>query len=313
MRRIKRAKQLTKIITQDTLKDKVFATVDGVLQPIVYDANNIDGTTNKQSVFMTPTQRLLKRKNASNTKSVSTVIESEVADGVETAVQTTPLFVFNYQRGFSEVTSGGNIKTWLSSIGSNSLTQSDANKRPDVGHNGGGVNRVVPANFVQPNFDFFSLSNTVTLSGDFTMFFFIIAIPNPLPKKFRLLGKSDDNDMYFSIAESANKSYKISFASGSSVQASISTKYWQSHSTKLLITLQRKSNTLIIRENGTQVFTGTTPTSDFVFDQFGKLGNDAFETFNGNVYHFSAYNSLISNNLEDLENSIITQASLAKE
>ena len=313
MRSIKRAKKLTKLIQQDTLKDKVFATIDGVLQPIVYDSTQIDGSVNKQNVFLTPQERILKRNNASNTKSVSTVQELVVTDGVETAVQTTPLFVFDYQRGFADVTSGGNIKTWLSSVGSNKLTQSDANKRPDVGANGGGINRVVPANFVQPNFDFLSLSSTVTLSGDFTMFFFIIAIPFPLPKKVRLLGKSDDNDMYFSIGESINKSYKISFASGSTAEAAISTPYWESHSTKILITVQRKSDALIIRENGTQVFTGTTPISDFVFDQFGKLGNDGFETFNGNVYHFSAYNTLISTNLEDLENSIITQSLLATE
>ncbi len=311
-----------KIVNPDEIsKSKVFATVDGVLEPIVYDTKNTDGTTLKDDVVLTPDSRLLKRKTARNTVSVSTVQEivstttttpqkgTVVTKSEVTAI---PSFVYEYRSGFSKITSN-QVETWDSSFGRNTLTQSDANKRPDVGFDGKGTNKFVPASFVQENFDFLTFTTTETLSGDFTIFISIKAIPYPLPKLFRLLGKSDDNDMYLSIGESANKSYKISFASGSTVEVPISSLYWESHNTRVVVTIQRKSNVLTIRENGTQVFTGTTPTSDFVFDQLGKLGNDGFNTFNGNIYHISAYNTFISTNLERFENSIIKQTSLATE
>lgn len=312
MRRIKRAKQLTKIITQDTLKDKVFATVDGVLEPIVYDAGNIDGTTNKQSVFMTPPQRLLKRKNASNTKSVSTIIESEVVDGVETAVQTTPLFVYNYQRGFAEVTSGNNIQTWLSSVGSNALTQAEADKRPDIGVDGRGINGFNPAVFSIDRTEHFVFSNRVTISGDFTIFMYVKIVGHPLNKYMRFLGDSSDGDIFFSAGDVFNKSYILSFSSSSQVIFSSSTPYYTPTSDKILITLIRKGTNLEIRENGVRIGAEVTPTTDFTFNLFGKRGSSNL-TFNGSLYHLSAYNFALSNNLVDLENSIITQASLARE
>jgi hypothetical protein len=79
-----------------------------------------------------------------------------------------------------------------------------------------------------------------------------------------------------------------------------------------LITIQREGSKVYIRENGTQVATGTIPTSDFVFDQFGKIGNVSIPTFNGSLYHFSLYDGYISNELQSIENSIIKKASLAK-
>ena len=292
---------------EDKLGRRLYCLVDGVLTPMVYNYtdNQDSNLVYHDDLYVTSDHRLRTQQNLKGSKSLVTKIQ-------EGNSQISPVAIFDYTFGFKGVTSDG-IEDWLSSVDANRLNQSDNNKRPDVGANNGGVNGFVPANFVQSNFDFFSLTSTVTLSGDFTMFFFIKAIPNPLPKKVRLLGKSDDNDMYFSIGESVNKSYKISFASGSTAEAAISTPYWESHSTKILITVQRKSDALIIRENGTQVFTGTTPTSDFVFDQFGKLGNDGFETFNGNVYHFSAYNGHISSQLTQMEDSIITQSLLATE
>ena len=64
MRSIKRAREITRLINENKLKDKVFATIDGVLQPILYDSKQIDDSVNKQNVFITPQKRILKRKNA---------------------------------------------------------------------------------------------------------------------------------------------------------------------------------------------------------------------------------------------------------
>ena len=69
---------------------------------------------------------------------------------------------------------------------------------------------------------------------------------------------------------------------------------------------------MYIRENGVQVATDTMPTTDFSFNQFGIIGGLTSDTYNGSLYHISAYNHYISTNLVDLENSIIKQASLAK-
>ena len=47
MRSIKRDKDRPRLINQDTLKDKVYATIDDVLQPIVYDATEVNQITKK--------------------------------------------------------------------------------------------------------------------------------------------------------------------------------------------------------------------------------------------------------------------------
>lgn len=67
------------------------------------------------------------------------------------------------------------------------------------------------------------------------------------------MGKSDDNDMYFSIGETDDKSYVLSFSSGSSVECD-DTGYWTptTGSSKILITLQRSGTKLYIREDGKQ-------------------------------------------------------------
>ena len=101
MRSIKRDKDRPRLINQDTLKDKVYATIDDVLQPIVYDATEVNQITKKNNVHLTPEARLSKRKAASNTKAVSTVQE---IDG-ETATVVSPEFVFDYSKGYAEITS----------------------------------------------------------------------------------------------------------------------------------------------------------------------------------------------------------------
>ena len=310
MRSIKRDKKKTTLIAQDTLKDSVYATIDGVLQPIVYDATEVNQITKKSNVYLTPEARLAKRKAASNTKAISTVQE---IDG-ETATVVNPEFVFDYSKGYAEVTSGNNIQTWLASFSNNQLTQADPSFRPDVGLDGRGINGVSPAYFKYDNTDHLVFSSSVTLTGDFTIFMYVEPIPliPNIHKYHRFLGKSDDNDMYFSIGESGNTSYTLSFSSSSRVQVSITPEYWQPSSKKILITLQRSGTTLYIRENGVQVASETTPTTDFIFNQFGIRGGLTSDTYNGSLYHISAYNHYISTNLVDLENSIIKQALLAK-
>ena len=311
MRSIKRDKKKTTLIAQDTLKDSVYATIDGVLQPIVYDATEVNQITKKSNVYLTPEARLAKRKAASNTKAISTV--QEVDNGTSTVVS--PEFVFDYSKGYAEVTSGNNIQTWLASFSNNQLTQANPLFRPDVGLKGNGVNGVSPAYFNYDNTDHFIFSSGVTLTGDFTIFMYVEPIPlvANVHKYHRFLGKSDDNDMYFSIGEFGSRSYTISFSSSSSVSvSSLPYEYWQPSSKKILITLQRSGSTMYIRENGVQVATDTMPTTDFSFNQFGIRGGLTSDTYNGSLYHISAYNHYISTNLVDLENSIIKKASLAK-
>ena len=311
MRSIKRDKDKPRLINQDALKDKVYATIDGVLQPIVYDTIELDEVGKKNNVYLTPEARLAKRKAASNTKAISTVQEAD--NGTSTVVS--PEFVFDYSKGYAEITSGNNIQTWLASFSKNQLTQANPSFRPDVGLKGRGVNGVSPAYFNYDNTDHFIFSSGVTLTGDFTIFMYVEPIPlvANVHKYHRFLGKSDDNDMYFSIGESLSRSYIISFSSSSSVSVStLPYEYWQPTSKKILITLQRSGSTMYIRENGVQVATDTMPTTDFSFNQFGIRGGLTSDTYNGSLYHISAYNHYISTNLVDLENSIIKKASLAK-
>jgi len=310
MRSIKRDKVSPRLIKQDALKNNVYATIDGVLQPIVYDTIEPDGMGNKNNVYLTPEDRLAKRKAASNTKAISTV--QEIVGGTATLVS--PEFVFDYNKGYAEVTSGNNIKTWLASFSRNQLSQSDEALRPDVGLDGRGVNGFSPAYFSANNKDYMTFNNSITLSGDFTVFLYVEPIPEVanVHTNHRFLGKSDDADMYFSIGEYSNRSYSLSFSSSSIVLVSITGLYWKPTTKKLLITLQRSGSALYIRENGVQVASETTPITDFTFNQFGRIGGITSPTYNGSLHHISAYNEYISTNLEDLEQSIIKQASLAK-
>lgn len=281
----------------------IYCTVNGVLSPVVYTRTEIDGSSYIDNVNLTKSKRVRRQISAKNTR--STLIP--VTEGASTI---NAFASFTYDYGLKE--SSGNISYWLSSYDRINLQQSTTANQPDLGLYGKGVLEHSPIYFKRDNSDFMSLDSAITVSGDFTMFFYIEPIPvASLHKQYRLLGKSDDNDMYISIGESINESYNISFASGSEYATTVS-GYWQPSSKKLLITIQREGSKVYIRENGTQVATGTIPTSDFVFDQFGKIGNVSIPTFNGSLYHFSLYDGYISNELQSIENSIIKKASLAK-
>ncbi len=157
-----------------------------------------------------------------------------------------------------------------------------------------------------------SLDSAITVTGDFTMFFYIEPIGTPVNKYFRLLGKSDDNNMFLSIGEHSDKSYKLSFDGSTSTELDVRQTYWIPSSKKLLITIQRSGTTLYVRENGTEIDSVSVSANDFTFDQVGKLGNDTDVFFNGSIYHFSVFDGYLKNNLSKIEDSIIKSASRVK-
>lgn len=290
-----------------SIGDTLFCTIDGVLRPVVYTRKDINGQQFLEDVSLTKRRKLSRQRSLKNTRSFNIPV-------TENSTKISPLFVFNYDSGIKEVTSGNNLKTWNSSIGTNQLTQANSSFRPDIGLKANGIAGISPIYFNYDNSDYMVLSSGVTLTGDFTIFMYVEPIPlvANVHKYHRFLGKSDDNDMYFSIGESGNTSYTLSFSSSSRVQVSITPEYWQPSSKKILITLQRSGTTLYIRENGVQVASETTPTTDFSFNQFGIRGGLLSDTYNGSLYHLSAYDGYISNDLKSIENSIIKKASLAK-
>jgi len=295
----------TKEVTE-YVGENVYVTIDGVLQPVYYTKTS-DNIQHKKPVFLIPKQRNL-RLNAATNQSPKISRLTEIVGG--SAVYIFPISVFSYRKGINET--NYSISSWRSVEDRYVLNQPSTANQPSLGIRGGGVNGYAPLYFNSQDIDFMTLDSSITLSGDFTMFFYIEPVKIVNHKYYRLLGKSDDNDMYFSIGEGYNESYNLSFASGSEVVVSAS-GYWQPSSKKLLITLQRSGSTIYIRENGTQVYTGSVPTSDFTFDQIGKLGNLTSNSFNGNIYHISAYDGYLNDNLSKLETSIINECELAKE
>lgn len=290
-----------------SIGDTLFCTIDGVLRPVVYTRKDINGQQFLEDVSLTKRRKLSRQRSLKNIRSFNIPV-------IENSTKISPLFVFNYDSGIKEVTSGNNLKTWNSSIGTNQLTMPVTATQPDIGLKGNGIAGVSPIYFNYDNSDYMIFSSGVTLTGDFTIFMYVEPIPlvANVHKYHRFLGKSDDNDMYFSIGESGNTSYTLSFSSISKVQVSITPEYWQPSSKKILITLQRSGTTLYIRENGVQVASETVPTTDFAFNQFGIIGGLTSDTYNGSLYHASAYDGYITTELASLERAIIKKASLAK-
>jgi hypothetical protein len=286
---------------------QLYCTIDGVLTPVVYKNKDINDVEFYEEVSITKRRRLSRQKSLQNTRSFNIPV-------IQDSTVINPLFVFNYNSGIKEVTSGNNLKTWNSSIGTNQLTMPVTATQPDIGLKGNGIEGISPIYFNYDNSDYMIFSSGVTLTGDFTIFMYVEPIPliPKVHKKHRFLGKSDDNDMYFSIGESGNTSYTLSFSSISKVQVSITPEYWQPSSKKILITLQRSGTTLYIRENGVQVASETVPTTDLAFNQFGIIGGLTSDTYNGSLYHASAYDGYITTELASLERAIIKKASLAK-
>lgn len=104
----------------------------------------------------------------------------------------------------------------------------------------------------------------------------------------------------------------MKFDSSNTVEFDSSALYYKPTTNPVLITVRRSSDSLEIRENGNRIGSESCPTTDFTFDQFGRRGNVDL-SFNGALYHFSAYNGYLDKNLSKIEKSIIKNSELAKE
>lgn len=308
-----------KVIDDKQSTDRVYCTVDGVLTPVVFkSADNL--YTTYDDLFVTSIKKLTLQQSLKGVRSLSRTLKDETTTTTTTAqggtvtttssVTITPACVFDYHSHIK--TEGSKISSWGSSFGSATLNQSTDANRPLVGRGGGGKAFFSPMYFSIYDSSFMSLNSAITLTGDFTILLYVSIIGHPVNKYMRFLGKSDDNNMYFSAGDVGDKSYKLSFDSSNSVTFDSSTFYYAPSSSPLLITVTRSKDQLTIRENGVEVGTQTCPTSDFVFDQFGRTGNIDL-SFNGGLWHFSAYDGAISKSLTDIENAIIKSALQSKD
>ena len=305
MRRVKKSIKQLAVINQDTKKDVIYATIDNVLQPIVYDRTLDNQNVIKQNVFMTPERRLARRIKASNT--ASTVISQFEGDNI-----INPIISFDYNKGFATVTSANNIQVWNPSFGDSSLRQGTESNAPSIGFEGRGVNGKYPAYFNRDNSEFMDFSGSaLQLIGDFTMFFFIEPIASPFNTKQRLLGQSSNSDSFLSIGENTFHSYRIQFSPSTFTDVDIATTTYVPSSKQILATIQRHNDKFIVRENSVEIARETVAVEPFNFDQFGKIGSLDPDTFNGRLYHFSIFDGFISTELEKLENSIIKRAEQA--
>jgi len=294
------------------LSNKVYCTIDGVKTPVVYRFSENAYSSGEEYSYLNDLYVTNERRIASQISSKQNLNLrkqfSETSAGVTTDIL--PVCVFDF---FAKVyDSSGDVEQWKSSFGASRLSQTTSANRPSLGFSGGGVNGFSPIYFNRYESDFMSLDSAITVTGDFTMFFYVEPIGTLLNKYFRLLGKSDDNNMYLSIGESASKSYVISFDGSTLVEINANGTYWSPSSKKLLITIQRKADVLYIRENGTEIASGAISQNDFTFDQVGKLGNNTDFFFNGAIYHFSVFDGYLNTKLEDIENSIIKSIDKAK-
>ena len=317
MRRVFESIQTKLSLQKELSKEKVYATVDGVLEPITYNDTDNVGNNFIRNVCMTPIERLNRRLTAKNQKSMifidevvtTTISTPQTKETTTTTVQrVSPDFVFQYFVGIQKFDANNFLEKWISTVGSITLNQTTQANKPTIGIDGRGVVNENAIFFDANNTDkqFMSLNSAVTLSGDFTLFFYICPkkAKNLAYKYLTLLGKSDDNNMFLSIGEAAGEAYKLSFSASNSVAQSITTTYWTPTFDKGLITVIRKSDKLFIREDGVEVFSDNVSTDSFTFDQFGKLGNRTEFGFHGLLYHFSAFQFALDTHLVAIEEKI---------
>ena len=313
-------------LTKSLTKDKIFVTVNSVLQPLLFDETE-DGITNKTNVFLTPQERIFRRSTAKNQKpivQIEEVVTTTTTTPQRGTVTTTtiqkvdPIVVFQFFHGVRKVDSNNFVEIWQSSFGRNLLRQETQANKPTVGIDGRGVVNENAIFFDSNNTDkqFMSLADPVTLTDNFTLFFYIC------PKKVHgkayvnmaLLGKSDDNNMFLSIGEATNEAYKISYSASASLAQTITAKFWTPTFDQGLITVIRKDSILTIRENGVVIFSEKTNNLDFTFDQFGRIGNGSSPfNFHGLLYHFSAFDFALETQLESIENKIIKESSRSRD
>ena len=222
------------------LSNKVYCTIDGVKTPVVYRFSENNYSSGEEYSYLNDLYVTNKRRIASQIGSKQNLNLRKTFS--ESTTNILPVCVFDF---FAKVyDTSGDITQWKSSFGTSILSQTTSANRPSLGIEAKGVNGFTPIYFNTYQSDFMSLNSAITVTGDFTMFFYIKPIGSPLNKYFRLLGKSDDNNMFLSIAESANKSYKLSFDGSTSTELAIAQTYWIPSSDKLLITIQRSGTTL---------------------------------------------------------------------
>jgi len=323
-----------KITDKQESLQKVYCTIDGVLTPVVYKELTSSYTTGAEyssynDLKITGQKRLIAQSSLKNASPIQGILTEEVETTTttpqkgtvitKTTTKISPICVFEFShKVFDE---NGSVSKWVSSFGSSSLSQSTSGNQPALGFYGKGINGSAPIFFDGANSDFMSFDSAITLTGDFTLFFYV----EPLKyvgsmKRQRLLGKSDNDNMFLSIGELANESYTLSFTSSTKVQVANTPLYWSPHQpvkedkNKVLISVIRNGTTLIIRENGLQVASETVSTTDFTFDQMGKVSDqDAdSQTMHSSMYHFSAFNGAIVKNLENIEASILKRVKQAK-
>lgn len=288
-----------------TLSNRLYCTVDGVLTPVVYKAlerNYIVYT----DLFVTNETRIAQQNSLTKSTSISKKFEEIENNAV---VDVKPVCVFDFHSNVQAT--NNSVDLWRSSFGLLNLNQSTSANQPILGEEGRGKNGFSPIRFSIETSSFMSLSSSATLSGDFTILLYVKIIGHPVNKFMRFLGKSDDNNMFFSAGDAQNKSYIMKFDSSNIVQFDSSTYYYKPTDNPLLITVRRKGNVLEIRENGVSIGSQTCPTTDFTFDQFGRTGNIDL-SFNGNLFHFSAYDGYLDNSLETVENAILKSVKQAK-
>jgi len=309
---------------EDSLSKYVYCTIDGALVKVVYKSGegyNDGGSTysNYSDLKITNSYRVGIQESLKATSKTQTVFTEEEetttttpqlgAVTTKTTTKINPVCIFNYNH--KVYSSSGSVSKWASSYDSFTFSQSTSANMPSLGRYGKGVSNQAAIYFNLYSSSFMSLNSAITLSGNFTMFFYVGLIGHPVNKYMRFLGKSDDNDMFFSAGDASNKSYIMKFDSSNTVQFDSSTYYYTPSSNPLLITVTRSKDQLTIRENGVRIGTQTCPTSDFVFDQFGRTGNIDL-SFNGAVWHFSAYDGALDKNLTKVQDSIIKLVSQSK-
>jgi hypothetical protein len=288
-----------------TLSNRLYCTVDGVLTPVVYKALERSYIV-YTDLFVTNETRIAQQNSLTKSTSISKKFE-EIENNV--VVDVKPVCVFDFHSNVQAT--NNSVDLWRSSFGLLNLNQSTSANQPILGEEGRGKNGFSPIRFSIETSSFMSLSSSATLSGDFTILLYVKIIGHPVNKYMRFLGKSDDNNMFFSAGDTQNKSYIMKFDSSNIVQFDSSTYYYKPTDNPLLITVRRKGNVLEIRENGVSIGSQTCPTTDFTFDQFGRTGNINL-SFNGNLFHFSAYDGYLDNSIETVENAILKSVKQAK-
>ena len=303
--------------------NKVYCTVDGIKQEVVYTRYDDNQDEFYENVRATKERRLRLQQELEATPSttiskteiefVTTTNPNGTTTTTEVITKVFPVFSFSYS-GLVKKSTNNRVTSWISSLGAYVLSQSTEAKKPYIGYEGSGVVNKSAINFDTNEPTFMSFDRAVTLSGDFTLLIYLKPIKyGGLQKRKRIFGKSDDANMFLSIGESANKSYRLQFTGSNKVEVAIASEYWNMKSEKVMLTLVRKGSNLIIRENQVEVYNGTVSTDDFVFDQVGRAGTEETlgVTLNASVYHLGSYKGAIVNNLLDLEKAIITNADKA--